>query len=140
VPVDGSCCMIAFLLGYRGWLWLYGLRAARGWLGWGQVLVSSLCTGEQLVPVVHVRAVAQQGASLTFSHAAPHAELVMAIEGLGQAFGTDWAALADPLRPLLLMTQGEHLLRIVTAPAQRGHLGAHHQRLASHRDRPPAGW
>src|SRR5262249_61081479 len=67
---------------------------------------------EQLAPGGHVGAAAEQGTALAFGHAAPNPELDPVVEGVREALGTDDAATADQLGPVLRRPLNKQLVRI----------------------------
>src|SRR5215469_4972426 len=67
---------------------------------------------KQLSPGGHVWTAAKQGPALALGHAAPDTELDPVVEGVREALGTDDAATADQLGPVLRRPLNKQLVRI----------------------------
>src|SRR5215471_10132493 len=78
----------------------------------GSALVGVPGVLKQFAPGGHVGTAAKQGPALAFGHAAPDTELDPVVESVREALGTDDAATADQLGPVLRRPLNEQFVRV----------------------------
>jgi hypothetical protein len=79
--------------------------------------------GEELGPGIHLGVLLEQGAALTFGHAAPHTELDAVVKGVGAAFQDHRAVPADHGSFALRGAADEKLIGIGLAASCLGYPG-----------------